>query len=86
MSKFADEPMDTETLERVKALGFDAARVVKGYLRLEGALHRIEEWPEHEQHYPEAERYADFRDVASHAIQGGLPGDFVGKPAEGREG
>ena len=47
MSKFADEPMDADTLDRVKALGPDAARVVKAYLRLEGALHRIEDLAGH---------------------------------------
>lgn len=42
-SKFADEPMDFATLDRVKVLGADAERVVRAYLRLEGALHQIEE-------------------------------------------
>lgn len=68
-SKFHDEPMDHDTLMRVKALGPDAERVVNAYLRCEGALHRIEEWPEHEQHYPEDQRFKDFRELAAYAIR-----------------
>ena len=33
-SKFADDPMDAATLDRVKVLGPDAERVVRAYLRL----------------------------------------------------
>lgn len=73
--KFAGEPPDMAMLDRVKAMGPEAAEVVRAYILFEGILHRIEEWPEHEPHYAESERFTDVRALAEFALRGGRPED-----------
>ncbi len=75
MSKFAGEPLDVAMLDRARALGPDAAEVVRAYLLFEGALHRIEEWPEHEPHYEPAERFTNVQAMAEFYLRGGRPQD-----------
>lgn len=59
-----DEHITADMCRRVEALSPEAALVVKWAIRMEGILHRIEEFPEHEPDYPEGERYSDPRKLA----------------------
>lgn len=63
-----EEHVTCDMCDRVKALGPEAAAIVQWALRMEGALHRIEEYPGHEEHYPEAEQFTDFRKIAKRAL------------------
>ncbi len=57
--------MKWDTIKKVRQLGPEAEDVVNWALRMEGALHRIEEFPRHEIHYPEEQRFDDHRDIAA---------------------
>ena len=59
-----DEDVTVDMCDRVAALSPEAELIVKWALRMEDILHRIEEFPEHEPHYPEDERYNDPRTLA----------------------
>lgn len=63
-----DEHVTADMCRQVTAQSAEGAAVVKWALRMEGILHRIEEFPEHEPHLEADERYADPRKLAAAAL------------------
>lgn len=63
------EYVSVDVLDRVAKLSEEAAAVVAWALRMEGALHRIEEFPEHEQYYAEDQRFETPQAIADKVLQ-----------------
>lgn len=83
-----EEPwMDVDTLDRVAALGPEARKVCDWACFMEGVLHRIEEFPRHEPHYPEDEQFTTPQRLAEFGLHGSVvPIDGSIEPAALREG
>ena len=71
-----EEHVSVDMCDRVAALSPEAAAIVEWALRMEGVLHRIEEFPAHEPHYPEDERYSDPRKLADAAMSAPINKSF----------